>query len=292
MLLSTCRYPKGMRWLAVFVTGMACAQTFEIAPHVIQPGDTLHVRTTGDANDARLAGHTIRLFAQTEGGKLGLMPVDALQKPGRYTLEYLDPAGAVVHSEQVNIQPAHFPSQNVNLTKAVAELKPAPGEIEQSAEFRKLVSDVRYWTEPLELPIPGCMTSPFGVARLQNHKPTGAIHTGIDQRGAPGTPIHAVAGGVVKLVKAWNLHGNTVAIDHGQGLESMYLHMSKFATTEGAIVKKGDVIGYVGTTGRSTGPHLHWNLYVNGVSVNPAQWVELHACAVAAPPVKHKKTAK
>jgi len=83
----------------------------------------------------------------------------------------------------------------------------------------------------------------------------------------------------VKIVRAWNIHGGTVAIDHGQGLQSIYLHMSKFATAEGAVVKKGDVIGYVGSTGRSTAPHLHWSLYANGVPVNPRQWVPLTACA-------------
>jgi murein DD-endopeptidase MepM/ murein hydrolase activator NlpD len=96
-----------------------------------------------------------------------------------------------------------------------------------------------------------------------------------------------VAGGTVKIVRAWNIHGGTVGIDHGQGLQSIYLHMSKFATAEGAVVKKGDVIGYVGSTGRSTAPHLHWSLYANGVPVNPRQWVQLKACA--ARPATRKK---
>jgi murein DD-endopeptidase MepM/ murein hydrolase activator NlpD len=69
-----------------------------------------------------------------------------------------------------------------------------------------------------------------------------------------------------------------VGIDHGQGLESMYLHLSRFAVAEGAAVKKGDVIGYSGSTGRSNAPHLHWSLYANGVPVNPLQWVGLKAC--------------
>jgi|ERR1017187_9675817 murein DD-endopeptidase MepM/ murein hydrolase activator NlpD len=88
-------------------------------------------------------------------------------------------------------------------------------------------------------------------------------------------------GGIVKIVREWNLHGRTVGIDRGQGLESIYLHMAKLAVAEGATVRKGDVIGYVGSTGRSTGPHLHWSLYANGVPVNPLDWVQVAPCSVA-----------
>jgi murein DD-endopeptidase MepM/ murein hydrolase activator NlpD len=80
----------------------------------------------------------------------------------------------------------------------------------------------------------------------------------------------------VKIVRQWNLHGHTVGIDHGQGLESMYQHLSRFAVTDGATVKKGDLIGYSGSKGRSNAPHLHWTLYANGVAVNPLEWVKGH----------------
>jgi len=123
------------------------------------------------------------------------------------------------------------------------------------------------------------MTSRFGVQRYLNGKPTGNFHAGLDQRSPAGTPVHAMDGGIVKIVREWNLHGRTVGIDHGQGLESIYLHMSKLAVAEDAAVKKGDVIGYVGSTGRSTGPHLHWSLYANGVPVNPLDWVQVAPCS-------------
>jgi murein DD-endopeptidase MepM/ murein hydrolase activator NlpD len=98
-----------------------------------------------------------------------------------------------------------------------------------------------------------------------------------------------MADGVVRIVKSWNLHGNTVGIDHGQGVLTMYLHLSKFATTEGAAIKQGDVIGYVGSTGRSTGPHLHWSLYVNSEPVDPGQWVNVPAACKAAPARAHNR---
>jgi len=206
------------------------------------------------------------------------MPVTAEQKPGAYEVELLDGKNAVVATAGLKVVDAHFPKQNVVIGRDLAELKPSPGESETTAAFQKSVSEVRYWSEPLVTPVRGCMTSPFGVQRYLNGKATGSFHGGLDQRSPAGTPVHAVEGGVVKIVQEWNLHGRTVGIDHGQGLESIYLHMSGFAVAEGATVQKGDVIGYVGSTGRSTAPHLHWTLYVHGVPVNPADWVRVSPC--------------
>ena len=104
------------------------------------------------------------------------------------------------------------------------------------------VSPVRYWEEPLRPPAPGCMNSPFGASRLHNGKPTGDYHGGVDQHGAAGSPIRAVAAGTVRIVRLFTLRGGTIAIDHGQGLETIYMHMSRFAAKEGQQVKAGDVI--------------------------------------------------
>lgn len=267
----------------------ASAQTLEL-PRTIPQGGTLRIHGPAKAVAARMNDRTIRMFPQQDGGSAGLMPLLFDQKPGDYKIELLDQGGAPMESASVNVVDAHFRRQNVVIAESLAELKPSPGETETVASFRNAVSDMRYWSEPLTPPVRGCMTSPFGVQRYLNGKPTGNYHAGIDQRSPAGTPIHAVDGGVVKFVREWNLHGRTVGIDHGQGLESVYLHMSKLAAVEGTTVKKGDVIGYVGSTGRSTGPHLHWSMYVNGVPVNPLGWMQIAPCAAAvkAPPKKNR----
>ncbi|MBX2860590.1 MAG: M23 family metallopeptidase [Vampirovibrio sp.] len=141
------------------------------------------------------------------------------------------------------------------------------------------MSPKRYWDKPFQLPVPDCMNSRFGNLRLHNGKFTGNYHKGVDQRSPQGRPIKAAASGTVKLVKKFRLHGGTVGLDHGQGVSSIYIHMSKFAVKPGDVVQKGQVIGYVGSTGFATGPHLHWGVYVNGMPVNPRQWVKgLNAC--------------
>ena len=281
-----------MRWLILLMAGGAWAQVFDVTPTKVPQGETLKV-TSDKAHGVHLRDRTITLFPQETGPALGLMPVPTLEKPGDYTLDFVDDKGAVLHSQIITVVNAHYRKQNILISKAIAGLKPSPGEQEAVAKFRTAATKIRYWKEPFQPPVPGCLTSPFGVQRLHNGKLTGDFHAGVDQRGAAGTPIHPITSGVVKIVQKWSLRGGTVAIDHGQGVESIYLHMSAFQAKVGDHVGPNDVIGYIGSTGRSTGPHVHWTMYVNGVPVNPGQWMHLEACpAGSKPPGATSKTRK
>jgi murein DD-endopeptidase MepM/ murein hydrolase activator NlpD len=281
-------YSEGVRWIFAILGCCAFGATLRVEPAAVDQGDVIRVYGGADAVSARMDGKTIRLFPQASGEHFGLMPVTAIQKPGRYRLELLNASGKLIEGSDITVRDAHFPTQNIHLAPDIQALQPAPGEVETIAAFKSQVTDARHWDEPFLIPINGCMSSPFGVQRLHNGKPTGSYHSGVDQRSPEGQPIHAIAAGVVRVVREYNLHGNVVGVDHGQGVESLYLHMSRFATKEGATVNKGDVLGYVGATGRVTGPHLHWNLYVNGVGVNPTKWVQLTPCAPAAKTAKPK----
>lgn len=126
----------------------------------------------------------------------------------------------------------------------------------------------RFWSLPLERPVPGTVSSLFGMKRVFNGQPRG-MHRGLDLRSAQGSPIHACADGVVALVDNLYFSGNAVYINHGDGVFSSYLHMSKTLVTPGERVKRGQVVGLVGATGRVTGPHLHLGLVVQGESVDP-----------------------
>jgi lysostaphin len=259
------------------------AQEFSFQPPEVKQGQVFKVYGDARTESARLNQRTVRVFPQATGSSLGLMPVGVLTKPGTYELEWLDVHGTPIHKAQITVANAHYARQNVVLTKALSRLRSTPDERAAVTAFLKEVSAVRYWQEPFEAPIPGCITSPFGVTRYHNGKPTGEYHAGLDQRGAMGSPVRAIAAGTVKIVQKFTLRGGTIAIDHGQGLESIYLHMSGFNVKEGDRVKEGEVIGYVGTSGRSTGPHLHWTLYANGQPVTPLQWIHgLKTCASAA----------
>jgi murein DD-endopeptidase MepM/ murein hydrolase activator NlpD len=275
-----------MRWFLFLLTTGAWAQSFDAVPEKPEQGQVMKV-TSDKAVSARFDGRTIKLFPQADGPALGLMPVPTLEKPGKYQLDFLDQSGAVLHSTTITVEDGYYPRENLSIAPTTTALKPSPGEQATVGKFRDAVTAERYWKEPFELPVPGCVTSPYGSARMWNGKLTGDFHAGIDQRGAAGTPIHPITPGVVKIVQKWNLRGGTVAIDHGQGVESIYLHMSAFQAKEGQQVTTSDVIGYVGATGRATGPHVHWTMYVNGVPVNPGQWMKFEACTHPAPVVHH-----
>lgn len=125
----------------------------------------------------------------------------------------------------------------------------------------------KLWTLPLHRPVPGGITGPFGGRRVFNGKPR-APHKGTDMRCAEGTKVEAAADGMVLLAEKQYFGGNMVYIDHGQGVISTYAHLSAFNVAEGDMVKKGQAIGLSGSTGRVTGPHLHFGLLVQGVAVD------------------------
>jgi murein DD-endopeptidase MepM/ murein hydrolase activator NlpD len=256
----------------------ASAQPCTVKPVTISLGQTVRLSCQIPASTAKLNARTVRLFPQENGASQGLMPIAVADLPGAYKIEFLAEDGTKLASAKLTIRATKFPTQNVVLAPQIEALHSTPEDIKTLTEFRNSVSDLKYWEDPLVAPVPGCILSPFGVKRLHNGKPTGEFHAGIDQRSPAGRPIHAAAGGIVKIAQPFAVLGGTVAIDHGQGLETMYLHMSKLLVEPGAKVKKGQVIGYVGSTGRANGPHLHWVVDVNGVPVNPQQWVALKSC--------------
>lgn len=280
-----------MRLFFVLLALPVYAQNFHADPEKIIQGEVIKVTAGAEIASARLNGVAIPLFAQANGEQLGLMPVPVLTKPGAYTLEFLDATGAVSGKIPITVLDARYHRENISIAPAIAGLQPSPGEQKTVGDFERIDSDIRYWKEPFRPPVPGCLTSPFGSLRMHNGKLTGSFHAGVDQRGAAGTPIHPITPGVVKLVEKYNLRGGTVAIDHGQGVETIYLHMSAFNAKEGQQVTPRDTIGYVGSTGRSTGPHVHWTLYVHGEAMNPGQWMSLKACAGPAT-APAKKTAE
>jgi murein DD-endopeptidase MepM/ murein hydrolase activator NlpD len=264
--------------LALFCTAPLRAQQCSVSPKQVKLGETLRITCPVDFAKARFNDREIQLFVQSDGKWFGLMPISVQDKPGASELTVFPSDDKVPQTLHFVIRKTIFPSQNVTLSPEIEALHSTPEEMALLKTFKENVSIHRSWADPLAPPVSGCLTSPFGVKRLHNGKPTGEYHGGVDQRTPESEPIRAVAAGTVTFAKQFNVLGNAVGIDHGQGLESMYLHMSRLVAAPGGVVQRGDILGYAGSTGRSTGPHLHWVLYVNSINVNPAQWVKLEPC--------------
>jgi murein DD-endopeptidase MepM/ murein hydrolase activator NlpD len=118
------------------------------------------------------------------------------------------------------------------------------------------------------------LTSYFGTRRSYNESEFANFHTGTDFGGDVGAPIYAPAAGKVVLAEKLIVRGNAVVIDHGLGVFSGYWHQNQLAVVVGQEVQPGDLIGFIGDTGLVTGPHLHWEIRLNGLAVEPLQWVQ------------------
>jgi len=127
---------------------------------------------------------------------------------------------------------------------------------------------------PLGRPVPGRVTSSYGKRKDPLNK-RAAFHTGVDFRGKRGQEIRATADGVVKKAFRNGGHGNYVMIDHGNGYTTSFSHMNKYLVRRGERVKRGQVIGHIGNTGRSTGPHLHYEIALDGKTVNPYKFLKV-----------------
>lgn len=145
-----------------------------------------------------------------------------------------------------------------------------PGELASIAAARALRSDAQGWRQDFLWPVTGRISTPFGSQRIYRGEP-GAYHSGIDIARSAGTVVLAPADGVVILSadEPFSLEGRLLMLDHGMGLNSAFLHLSRIDVRVGERVRRGQPIGAVGTTGRSTGPHLHWSLRWRESRIDP-----------------------
>jgi murein DD-endopeptidase MepM/ murein hydrolase activator NlpD len=174
----------------------------------------------------------------------------------------------------IEVEPKKYPTTELKVAEKYVELsKPDLARAlredkEVKAIFAKITSEA-LWNKPFEVPIPGETSGTnFGHRRIFNGEPR-APHAGADLHAQTGTPIHAVNGGRVVLAKNLFFTGNTVILDHGLGIYSLYAHLSRIDVKVGRTVANGELLGLSGATGRVTGPHLHWGMTVQGARVDP-----------------------
>jgi murein DD-endopeptidase MepM/ murein hydrolase activator NlpD len=169
-----------------------------------------------------------------------------------------------------------YGTQNLTISDELAELlAPAVEEYEIGllTQAASAFTQERWYGTALSLPAAAAMNSPYGTRRSYNGGEVNRYHNGADFATAPGTPIYAAADGTVVLADLLNIRGNAVVIDHGWGVFTTYSHLNEIYVTPGERIVTGQIVGLSGSTGRVTGAHLHWEVWVNGVAVDPMQWV-------------------
>ena len=275
------RFGAALIWLCLLATAPSAAAqelTVDVRSRGTQPGDAVAVTITVPE-----AAHTVRVSAfaaewptyrideRTWGALVG---IDLDRKPGPYELVVTADTNppATLH-RTLTVAPKRFPRRVLKVAPAFVN-PPADqlARIAKDAEFLnhvyEQVSDDPVWTSGLIRPVSEVANSSFGSRSVYNGQAR-SPHAGTDFLSPSGTPIHAPAGG--RVLGARNLYftGNTVIIDHGLGVFSMLAHLSRIDVKEGQPVRRGEVVGLVGATGRVTGPHLHWSLRVGAARVDP-----------------------
>ncbi len=273
------------RWIAPIVFAVALssshpAQAAQIAVTNVSPfqGETIELTATPGESEAppstvTFNKQTYKLFPKADASEskqlVSLIAIPADIKPGKYQV--------LVGDSKIDlaVKAAKFPIQYLTLPKSKDNFLMSPGEEEGIAAAKATVSDKRMWTGVFAVPSKYATSSKFGMKRVVNGKLLDDyFHSGLDFRAPAGTPIVSCAPGKVVLVGLkWRLHGNCVAVDHGQGVISIYIHMTSVGVKVGQEVEAGQKLGTVGSTGRASGPHLHWSLYVNNVATNPQPWI-------------------
>ena len=205
-----------------------------------------------------------------------IVAIDYFTEPGKYGLD-ISVNGSVI-KETVDVIKKEYKVETLTLPKKMVELSPKD-EARAERDARKMAAlwpneTGRSWTGDFINPLPGEIIAPFGVRRIINNIPK-SPHTGIDVRGHKGDKIIAPNDAVVALVDKQFFGGNALVLNHGQGIYTMFFHLSKILVKPGQVVKKGDVIALVGATGRATGPHLHWGVRVQGARIDPLELINL-----------------
>ncbi len=256
-----------------------------ITPARIEQGRTVvfHLST---ATPARLTGtflnRTLLILSDaSRTAHIALVGVDSLTPPGMYPLRFLatDDSGVQgVIEQSAYLYDGGYPNESITLPPTQQDLlNPAitEPEAERVAQIVSVMTAERYFGGLMGLPCSAPVTSQFGTRRSYNGGALERVHAGTDFAAMPGAAIYAAAPGRVVLADALTVRGNATIIDHGNGVFTGYWHQDTITVKVGDFVQAGQIIGTVGQTGRVTGPHLHWELFVNGVQVDPLQWTKV-----------------
>lgn len=263
-----------------FLSADADAFHAEVLPYEVNQGDTFIIRVTGvEILHSPVASLSEKPFYFNNCGRgcfFAIGAVDVETSPGKHTIRL------GIGEDKINlsfmVSPANFTTLRLTLPEDKVFLSPenlrrAEKEAERLDAVWQIASD-KLWEGRFILPLENEMSTPFGAKRIINNKKV-SVHKGMDIKGNAGDSVRASNRGRVVLTEELFFGGNTVILDHGQRIYTIYMHLSKFNVKVGDVVSKGDIIGFVGSSGRTNGPHLHFGVKVVDINTNPVSFVKL-----------------
>jgi len=265
------------------------AQTVSLTPAVVIAGapELVSVRAPGAASvEGEWLGHKVEFFRRPSGTWDALAGVDVEAPVGPSTLHITvhGSAGSQELTENIEIHAAHY--RTGALTVAPKFVSPGPEEMQEIEAEVKLKQRVfahsasePLWHGDFHAPVPARATDSFGTRRMFNGK-LASIHKGTDFHAATGTLVRASNSGVVVLARKLYFEGNCIVIDHGLGLYTLSMHLSRIDVHEGEHVRTGQLLGLSGATGRVTGPHLHWAVRWEDAYLDPVKLLKMNLADV------------
>lgn len=260
--------------LCLFAVNVSAQTTLKrLPPSLLVPGGVAVVPTATQAAAAYYEGERVML-AEYEGAQYAIIGLALSAKPGMHTFT-LETSDGTQETLGFSVAAKTYTEQRLTI-KNQRQVNPNTEDMVRiRAESAEMNAAFSSWDETLtptltlSVPVDGVRSSSFGHRRFFNDQPR-APHSGMDIAAPEGTPIYAPAEGVVRSTGNYFFNGNTIILDHGHGLISLYCHMNTIDVEVGTQVSAGELIGRVGQTGRVTGPHLHWSVNLNNTRVDPA----------------------
>lgn len=277
---------EGRRWLVpgelIYAPGDQSATTalppefgtVTLTPDRATQGRTISVKLESPNEIAgRLGDRQLKVIVTGEGSALALQGVHALEEPGLVELELVTNDGTR-YSQPLLIRDGGYGREYLQVPPETLDPANTEPENQLVAGIVSQVTPEKLWEGTFAYPSAYFETFPsfFGTRRSYNGSEFIYYHSGLDLFGSSSTPVLAAARGRVAFSDFLTVRGNATYIDHGWGVYTGYLHQSESLVKPGDIVEPGQTIGYVGGTGRVTGPHLHWEVWVGGVPVDPVEW--------------------
>jgi hypothetical protein len=258
-------------------------ENVDVEPKRVIQGQTLEVTITSQGNvpvSGEMGNQQLDFIPSAENLLISLQGVDALTEPGMYDLELMiwddqNENRRFSYSQPIRIvDGGYYYDPVLYVPEETVDSETIRSEDAVISSVVTQITDERYWEGIFQFPSSYIDAFPSYFGSRRNYNELGYLwyHTGLDLYGGVGTPVFAPAKGRVVYTGNLNVRGNVIYIDHGWGVFSGFLHLSAMEVSVGDWVETGQQIGLIGATGRVTGPHLHWEIWVGGVPVDPLEW--------------------